>query len=179
MIREEDGKYYEEKEPTAYLLRRNFATYIYLLGFSDTDSQYIMGHKIEDGKNTKAMLASDERMLYNLWKRIEYGPYSVYCSGKLPEAQSITPTDTNFEYRSITDAILHLPANNSKKTNLQIFFSEPANDIKISFPKSVSGIYAIGPKENHDKETTVIKPHIQALLSASDKCNSDKNSDET
>lgn len=42
-----------EKDPTAYLLRRNYATYLYILQFNISEIQYLMGHDIENEYETR------------------------------------------------------------------------------------------------------------------------------
>lgn len=61
-----------EKSATAYLLRRNFATHLKILGFSDTDIQYLIGHCIEDS-NTNRSDYIDGR-INELGKKMKYRP---------------------------------------------------------------------------------------------------------
>lgn len=37
-----------EKDPSSYLLRRNFATHMMILGLTETEMMYVIGHKMED-----------------------------------------------------------------------------------------------------------------------------------
>lgn len=62
-----------EKSPTTYLLRRNLATHLYSLGFGITESQYLMGHKMEN-TDLKRSDFGDEQFLYELWKKLQYHP---------------------------------------------------------------------------------------------------------
>lgn len=54
-----------EKEPTAYLFRRNMATHLYTLGFSQLQIQYYMGHRLEN-TNLKRSDFTDEELLYEM-----------------------------------------------------------------------------------------------------------------
>lgn len=60
----------DEKEPTAYLFRRNFATHLYHLSFSPAECQYLMGHDIEDPYATRNSFA-DSDIIYKLWSHIQ------------------------------------------------------------------------------------------------------------
>lgn len=58
-----------EADPTAYLLRRNFATNMAILGLSDVEIQYVMGHKIRsqffqrnDFNNERRLFAVKQKM---------------------------------------------------------------------------------------------------------------------
>ena len=62
-----------EKSPTTYLLRRNLATHLYSLGFTITESQYIMGHKMENTDLRRSDFG-DEQFLYELLKKFQYHP---------------------------------------------------------------------------------------------------------
>lgn len=62
-----------EKSPTTYLLRRNLATHLYTLGFSIVESQYLMGHKMEN-TDLKRSDFGDEEFLYSLWKKLQLHP---------------------------------------------------------------------------------------------------------
>ena len=51
-----------EKDPTAYLLRRNFGTQFYLLGLEESEIQYIIGHEIEDPGEMRSIFRSEEKL---------------------------------------------------------------------------------------------------------------------
>lgn len=67
----------QEKEPSAYLFRRNMATHIYCLGFNSNDCQYYMGHAI-DGTPMKRVDMTDELYLHNLWIMLQKHPLNNY-----------------------------------------------------------------------------------------------------
>lgn len=54
-----------EKEPTTYLFRRNMATHLYTLGFSQLQIQYYMGHRLEN-TDLKRSDFTDEELLYEM-----------------------------------------------------------------------------------------------------------------
>lgn len=63
-----------EKDATAYLLRRNFATHLQILGFSTSEIQYLIGHDVEDMYETRNEFMVSER-LYSMAKRLELRPF--------------------------------------------------------------------------------------------------------
>lgn len=52
----------KEKEPTAYLLRRNFATHMSILGLTNAEMQYLMGHNVEDAYESRNEFVDSERI---------------------------------------------------------------------------------------------------------------------
>ena len=52
----------KEKEPTAYLLRRNFATQMCILGLSTAEMQYLIGHDVEDAYESRNEFVDSERI---------------------------------------------------------------------------------------------------------------------
>jgi len=62
-----------EKDATAYLLRRNFATHLQILGFSTSEIQYLIGHDVEDMYENRNEFMVSER-LYSMAKRLKLRP---------------------------------------------------------------------------------------------------------
>lgn len=52
-----------EKDPSAYLFRRNFGTHLFILGLSEAEIQYVVGHDIEDLYETRNEFVNEERLL--------------------------------------------------------------------------------------------------------------------
>lgn len=52
----------KEKEPTAYLLRRNYATQMCILGLTNAEMQYLMGHDVEDAYESRNEFVDSERI---------------------------------------------------------------------------------------------------------------------
>ena len=63
----------QEKEPTAYLLRRQCATMNSLLGLTEAEQQYILGHKITNHK-VRGRDFSNEDLRYVILKKMEAHP---------------------------------------------------------------------------------------------------------
>lgn len=62
-----------EKEPTAYLLRRNFATTLEKLNMTREEKEYLMGHRIED-ESTKRSDYLDEKLLWPMYQKLLQRP---------------------------------------------------------------------------------------------------------
>ena len=61
-----------EKDPTAYLFRRNVATHLYLLGLEPNEIQYIIGHKIDDIDDARNYFRNEEKLYkigIKMWQR--------------------------------------------------------------------------------------------------------------
>ena len=59
----DNGLPFEEcKDPTAYLFRRNFGTHLHILGLSEPEIEYIIGHDIEDPYETRNEFINEEKL---------------------------------------------------------------------------------------------------------------------
>lgn len=74
-----------EKEPTAYLFRRNHATHLYQMGFAMPEIQYLMGHDIEDVSLTRNFF-SDPDILSSLFQKIQQHPLLQAIPGFIPNS---------------------------------------------------------------------------------------------
>lgn len=63
----------KEKDAKAYLLRRNFATHMHILGLSTAEIQYLIGHNVEDAYETRNEFVNDER-IYAMHKKLANRP---------------------------------------------------------------------------------------------------------
>lgn len=52
----------QEKEPTAYLLRRNFATHMHILGLEESEIEYVLGHDIKDPYETRNEFINEDKL---------------------------------------------------------------------------------------------------------------------
>lgn len=59
----------KEKDPTAYLLRRNFATQMCILGLNNSEMQYLIGHDVEDAYESRNEYVDSER-IYAMWLKL-------------------------------------------------------------------------------------------------------------
>ena len=95
-----------DKDPTTYLLRRNFATHLYTLGFPTEWSRYYMGHRIEDD-DLKRSDFNDEGFLYQMSKLLERHPLNEIEYS--PERITVSASDFNHQYVLIENSELNDP----------------------------------------------------------------------
>lgn len=57
------SKELKERDPSAYLLRRNFGTHLSILGLTEPEIEYLMGHDIQDLYETRNEFVNDSRLL--------------------------------------------------------------------------------------------------------------------
>ncbi|MBP3663857.1 MAG: hypothetical protein J6J03_01710, partial [Tyzzerella sp.] len=62
-----------EKDPSSYLLRRNFATHMMILGLTETEMMYVIGHKMEDAYVERSSY-TDEKMLMQIKRKLDKRP---------------------------------------------------------------------------------------------------------
>ncbi len=63
----------KEKDATAYLLRRNYATHLQILGFTTAEMQYLIGHDVEDAYESRNEFVNEER-LYAMYQKLLHRP---------------------------------------------------------------------------------------------------------
>lgn len=63
----------KEKDPTAYLLRRNYATHMSILGLTNAEMQYLMGHNVEDAYESRNEFVDSER-IYEMHRKLSNRP---------------------------------------------------------------------------------------------------------
>lgn len=95
-----------EKDPTTYILRRNFATHLYTLGFPIEWCQYYMGHLIED-EGLKRSDFNDEEYLYQMALLLERHPLNG--NSYSPTSITIPASGSKHKYVTIENKELNDP----------------------------------------------------------------------
>lgn len=105
----------KEKEPTAYLLRRNYATQMSILGLTSAEMQYLIGHDVEDAYESRNEFVDSERI------------YAMYL--KLQQRELLNERRTDYNKAEIC---IH------KKGTVKLHISaiEPVDEIKIKITKT-------------------------------------------
>ena len=116
-----------EKDPTAYLLRRNYATHLAILGFSNAEIQYLIGHDVEDAYEVRNEFVDDDRL------------HLMY--EKLLQRPLLNDMDDN---NTVTLTIGPL-----EEVRVGVVGKEPGDDIHISVRKLGSDISAISYSGHH------------------------------
>ena len=107
---ENAGIVLKEKEPTAYLLRRNFATQMHILGLSYAEMQYLMGHCVEDAYESRNGFVDSESI------------YSMYV--KLSRRSILN-------YEVDNNNSFPLVINDNSKVEISAIANEPTDDIRV------------------------------------------------
>ncbi len=76
-----EGFMIDEKEPTTYLLRRNFATHLHNLGLTQSEVEYIMGHEISDPNVVRNHYSSSDE-IEKLYDKFEKFPFYSFFTEK-------------------------------------------------------------------------------------------------
>lgn len=118
----------KEKEPTAYLLRRNFATQMCILGLSYPEMQYLMGHDVEDAYESRNEFVDSDRI------------YSMHL--KLKQRQLLNHVENNNKKEIFIQK--------NKTTKVHISAHEPTDVIKASVSSCNDGVSAKWFEEKED-----------------------------
>lgn len=134
MIEDPTEIYEVEKDPTTYMLRRNLATHLYILGLDQNEIQYVMGHDISDPDDQRNYFRNEDK-LYNIALKMQQRPlvnhlktdYLVQCGahnhlGNQSKVKLILPTDYDDQWRILLKQ------------------REPGKNLRISFPGNKKGI---------------------------------------
>lgn len=77
-----------ERDPTAYLLRRNFGTHLFILGLTEPEIEYVIGHDIQDAYETRNEFVNEER-LWQIKEKLDRRPILNDERAKPTEAGSL------------------------------------------------------------------------------------------
>ena len=125
-----------EKDPTAYLFRRNLGTHLYLLGLEDSEIQYILAHEIEDENDERSFFRNEEK-LYPIAKKMAMRPV-VNLIDDCPES----PGDSlSSIYQDTHHIRLHLPTDKSHHHKIVIRQREPFSKTNISIESTSSSSF--------------------------------------
>ncbi len=73
LVEEKLSDVVNEKDATAYLLRRNYATHLQILGLSIAEIQYLIGHDVEDAYESRNEFV-DEARIHKMAKSLNQRP---------------------------------------------------------------------------------------------------------
>ena len=126
----EDDEFSEiEKDPSAYLMRRNFATHIAAVGLTDAEIHYVIGHKIED-EYIQRRAFGDEKMLYRIKLKMDQRP--LLNDVQPDRCISVTPGSRN-SINSSQKISMNLQAENMKEVRIHVTAEEPGDAIQFRF----------------------------------------------
>ena len=168
-ISKEDSIYDEviqKKDPTAYVLRRNFGTHLEAQGLLSEEITYIMGHSIEGSSLSRNQL-SNEDILYRILQKMEHRPYI----GLLTHNNKVTVQIQPGEILNFSD-LNTLIVKGGGKYRITLRTNEPGSTIKFrirgkSEAKNFEAVqirsyqYSSPPRENPN-----VLSHYQSIYEA-------------
>lgn len=151
-----------EKDPTAYLFRRNLATHLYILGLTENEIQYILGHDIEDVNDERHFFRNEEKLLMIAEKMAqrpivnEIGPESYEVDGP------------HFYCDNIVSGTVHIKKRKTKyNLNMRVNQKEPYDKTTIRFSEGVEGLFYKTPNDNaYDEVVNIILTYQERYRSA-------------
>ena len=133
----------KEKEPTAYLLRRNYATQMNILGLSNAEMQYLIGHDVEDAYESRNEFVDEER-IYAMSRKLKQRALLNNC---------------------LDDSIVGINIQKSGFTKINISVREPAEDLKVSLSGPEEGVKVVWLEEkltpSYDRTVDILKEYHQ------------------
>ncbi|MBO4912471.1 MAG: hypothetical protein J5504_07075, partial [Butyrivibrio sp.] len=124
-----------EKDPTAYLFRRNLATHLYILGLTHNEIRYIMGHDIEDEDDERNFIGNEDR-LKRIAEKMKKRPLVN------DEKQDEFIVNQHCVKKDVYNAKFHidnLPA--SADLHIVVKQREPHSKTEIQFGDTIDGVY--------------------------------------
>jgi hypothetical protein len=119
-----------EKDPTAYLFRRNFATHLHILGITDAEIRYIIAHDIGDPYETRNEFVNEER-LYQIKLKLDQRPIFNNTSQNVEAVTDLKNTHSVlFEGHYLQK--LQIPLS-SGTVHLHLSACEPGDRIRLSW----------------------------------------------
>lgn len=144
-----------EKNPTAYMLRRNFATQLAIMGMNESEIQYLLGHDVTNAYETRNEFNNqeslrhmyelmNERAIYNIRKR------KIICGA----------LDNNIrkDFYNHSNVVIEIDVNEGDLVNLDVIGCEPntKSSIKIDGEKvEADGIKHYYREPNYRSERTI------------------------
>lgn len=133
---EEEDEFREiEADPTAYLLRRNCATHLAVLGLSDEEIQYIMGHKIENPYFCRRDF-NDELRLFAIKEKMDQRPILNSVFGK---EEIIQKQGEAVPFSGPQKLRIRIPVEDCKRVRVTATAREPRDKIKMQVFYHIDG----------------------------------------
>lgn len=114
-----------EADPTAYLLRRNFATHLAILGLRDVEIWYVIGHKIEDDY-VKRRSFSDEKLLFGIKRKLDQRPL---LNPMIMENRICIQAGEMIPLEGSKKIVIKIPAEQIHKVKINVTAEEPGDEI--------------------------------------------------
>lgn len=121
-----------EREPTAYFFRRNVGTIMHILGLTDSEIQYIIGHDIEDMYETRNEFLTIEK-LYTIKVKLDQRLLFVESSSHLWDNVDMALATTH-QFLNIISQKVHIkiPAG---RFRARIVGIDPQDNVKVTLTR--------------------------------------------
>ena len=128
IMKGEDPVIVKEKEPTSYLMRRNFGTQMVIICMKESEIQFLLGHDITDAYETR-----NEKVCFKDLKEMSIKMNERGIFNRKAERIDIPHLDYNTEIKINTDSITHLEIGLEENDILQLRISsaEPNGRIGV------------------------------------------------
>ena len=124
-ISQKDSLPFEDrKDPTAYLFRRNFGTHLHILGLSEPEIEYVIGHDIDDPYETRNEFVNEEK-LFAIKQKMDRRPL---VNSDFAQTERI---DVGERLQLQHTACVQIPVD-SAETEMHITANEPTDNIRVS-----------------------------------------------
>ena len=117
-----------EKEPSSYLLRRNFATHMMILGLTESEMMYVIGHEMTDSYTDRSSY-TDEKMLMEIKAKMDKRP--VLNEIKNMVTQELAAGDV-VNLPEMYCGSFRIPTNQVQKVHLEISAKEPGDSVTVT-----------------------------------------------
>ena len=116
-----------EKDPTAYLFRRNLGTHLYLLGLSESEIQYIIGHEIVENDERRSNFRNEDK-LYPIAQKMAQRPL---VNDVLDKTEMVVIDGRNFHRRGLNRHNLQIPIVTTTRVRMRINQQEPDSEMRL------------------------------------------------
>ena len=159
----------EEKDPTTYLFRRNFATHLYQLGFTPSEIQYWMGHEIEDPFTQRSFYA-DPDQIYGLKAKWEQHPVlRILQEMSSKKTSEVICTELPVRTKNVEQMRLQCPLATRHSVFMSFESQEPQSALELSIDSDAKS-YTVDlhcfPRENsYPRQATITDEVFKAYTS--------------
>lgn len=143
-----------EKEPTAYLFRRNFGTIMYEIGLNMNEIEYVMGHRINSIKMTRNRFNNPD-LLKALKQKMDNRPF---FSKQYPLNEEIILNEKTVVFNNPYNQRIEIPNNSTKhKVLIDVEAKFPNDSINVNIktdsktPIEVDSFPTVVPYDNKNE----------------------------
>ena len=155
-----------EKNPTAYMLRRNFATQLSIVGMNDSEIQYLLGHDVTDIYETRNEFNNQD----SLWHMYELMNERAIYKRKINRVIYGTLDDAvKYDLYNCSQVMAEIEANEGDIVDLEIVGCEPNTksliriDGKMISEDEIKHYYC-NPKYRSDRTINILEKYHKVYM---------------